>query len=163
QRDGVQRLRWHTQRVDTADELAALLDEVELVIHVCDQPLESGARLVDRLCLLDRLCAERGIPLVQAMAHGQDVWVGPAGRVGGGGRGGVGVEGRGAGDAGRRGAAGGGVPPTTPAGGVAATSPAMATVVANQLVQDLFRYITGVRPPAQRPQMTRIQTDTLRG
>src|SRR5262249_58404612 len=77
QRDGAQRLRWHTRSVDTADELAALLDDAELVIHVCDQPMVSRARL------LDRLCAGRGVPLAQAMAHGEDVWLGTAGRVGG--------------------------------------------------------------------------------
>src|SRR5215470_14327797 len=76
QRDEAQRLRWHAQSVDTADELAALLDEVELVIHVCDQPLGSRARLLDRLSLLERLrllerlCAGRGVPLAQAMTHG---------------------------------------------------------------------------------------------
>jgi hypothetical protein len=144
-RDEAQRLRWHAQSVDTADELAALLDEVELVIHVCDRPLESRARL------LDRLCAERGVPLAQAMAHGQQVWVGPAGRVG--------VDGPGACDGWRRLAALGEAASST----AATTSTAMATVVANLLVQDLFRYTTGVRPPARRPQMTRIQPDTLRG
>jgi hypothetical protein len=153
QRDGAQRLRWHTQSVVTADELAALLDEVELVIHVCDQPLDSRARLLDRLSLVDRLCAERGVPLAQAMAHGQEVWVGLAGRVG--------VDGPGASDGWRRLAALGEAASSTPAGGVATTS--TATVVANQLVQDLFRYTTEVRPPARRPEMIRIQPDTLHG
>jgi YcaO cyclodehydratase, ATP-ad Mg2+-binding len=154
-RDEAQRLRWHAQCVDTAEELATLLDGVELVIHVCDQPPESGARLLDRLGLLDRLCARRGILLAQAMAHGQEVWVGPAGRVG--------VDGPGGWDGWRRLAALGEAAAGTPAGGVAALSTATATVVANQLVQDLFRYTTGVRPPAGRPQMIRIQPDTLRG
>jgi hypothetical protein len=85
------------------------------------------------------------------MAHGQEVWVGSAGLVG--------VDGPGASDGWRRLAALGEAASST----VATTSTATATVVANQLVQDLFRYTTGVRPPARRPQMTRIQPDTLRG
>src|SRR5262249_18344486 len=80
---------------------------------------------------LDRLCAERGIPLVQAMAHGQDVWVGPAGRVG--------VDGPGACDGWRRLAALGGAASSTPAGGGAAASTRLAPGEDKLLRQELCR------------------------
>ena len=149
QRDEGQLLEWHSQRVDTEEEVAVLLDGAELVVHVCDHSV------VARAGLLERLCGQRGVPLVEAIVTGEAVWVGPAGRVG--------VDGPGASDGWRCLVALEGAH-SSPPGEVATTvAGAAATVVAGQLVQDLFRYATEVAAPSPRPRLTRIQPGTLRG
>jgi hypothetical protein len=179
-----QRLDWQAAGAGDIGEVAGALDGAALVVHACDapapvvQPGDDSA--LARARLLDRLCAERGIPLVQALADGAVVWLSPAGRVG--------TDGPGASDGWQRRAAlkglmprsakpGGtdaGTPeagPAEPAADPATADPATAvadpataaTVVANQLVHDLFRYATGVRPPPRWAQLTHIDLDTLAG
>jgi ribosomal protein S12 methylthiotransferase accessory factor YcaO len=162
-RDGAQRLDWHAAALggagDPAAALVRMLDGAELVVHACDAPVVARARL------LDRLCAQRGIPLVQAMADGGEVWLSPAGRVG--------ADSPGASDGWQRRAALAkavkavnsgadvGTPWAGPPTAEAADPATAATVVANQLVHDLFRYATGLRPPPRRPQLTRIDLGTM--
>jgi hypothetical protein len=154
-----QQLDWHTAGLGGAAELAGVLDGAALVVHACESPA------IERARLLDRLCAQRGITLVQAVADGAEVWLSPAGRVG--------TDSPGAADGWQRRAAlgrwmshtaePGGVGVGTPDGGPAAAADpdTAATVVANQLVHDLFRYATGVRPPPPRPRLTCIDLETL--
>jgi putative thiazole-containing bacteriocin maturation protein len=154
-RKDVPSIRWWTGNADTTEELAALLDGVDLVVHVSDRPMVSRARL------LDTLCAGRDLPLVQAMTGDGSVWVGPVGRVG--------ADRPGASDGWHRlvalaGSGGRGPGSIAPAGAASV----MPTVVANQIVQELFRHLTGAHPPeppapSRRGRMTRIEPDTLRG
>lgn len=149
QRDAAQRLDRHTAGSGTADELAALLQAADLVVHVSDRPM------VSRAGLLDQHCADRRTPLVQALVAGHEVWLSPAGRPL--------LDGPGW-TAGwqRRAALDGAYGRALPEGSdeVSLAAPVVA-VVANQLVQDVFRYLTGVRSAPRLPRMARIQLDTL--
>ncbi|MEU4834402.1 hypothetical protein [Streptosporangium sp. NPDC023615] len=69
----------HVSRA-TEEAIAPLLDGVGLVVHAADRPV------VERAELIDRLCAERGIRLVQAVAADGRAWLGPIGAVPDGGR-----------------------------------------------------------------------------
>lgn len=68
ERDGAQRLT-----VRPLADLAEVVGAAGIVLHVSDVPMAERARD------LDRLCRDRGIPLVQAVLSGDEAWIGPVG------------------------------------------------------------------------------------
>lgn len=150
QRDTAQRLERHIAGSGTADELATLLQVADLVVHISNRPMVSRAEL------LDQLCADCHIPLVQAMVAGNEVWLSSACRPH--------VDGPGWTDGWQRRTGLGGAHRRALPEGTADVmlAPPAAAVVANQVVQDMFRYLlTDVRSIPQLPRMARIQLDTL--
>lgn len=138
-----QRCDWTLGGTAWADAAAVLLEDVDAVLHVSDQPMAARAGL------LEALCAQHGIPVAHALTDGDEVWCVPTGRVG--------VD-RPAWAAGWMRRAGFARSRQVPGPRASAD----AAVVANQFVHDLLRFATGVRPPARRPQMTRIDMEDLR-
>jgi YcaO cyclodehydratase, ATP-ad Mg2+-binding len=123
-------------------ELGVLVRSSGLVVHIGDQPVPARAEL------LETLCARARIPLAQAMAVAGEVWLRPAT-----------IDGPGWTAGWRRLTALRGVPEPVPgrdyvgpAGGVAA----------NQIVHDLFRSVTGLRPEHVPASMIRIDLGSMR-
>lgn len=125
-----------------AADLQTRVRSADLVIQVSGDPGDSAADLVARAC------AQAGVPLAQAVFADGHAWLQPACRVGSDGHGWW---------AGRRrllaltGAQTGPGPVTEPA----------ITLIATQLVHDVFRYLTELRAPQHRPRLARMCLDTL--
>ncbi|MGH4023793.1 MAG: YcaO-like family protein, partial [Pseudonocardiaceae bacterium] len=140
-------LRSGVRAVDPATPLPAAdletrVRSADVVIQVAGDPRDGAADLVASAC------AQAGVPLAQAVFADGHAWLQPACRVGSDGHGWP---------AGRRrllaltGAQPGPGPVTEPA----------VTLVAAQLVHDVFRYLTELRAPDRRPRLTRVCLDTL--
>jgi hypothetical protein len=127
--------------VASDEQLADMVGEADLVVHVADRPVPRWARL------LDRLCAQRGVPVCQAVLVGGAAWLsGPV-------RPGLGAPGLS--DGWRRLTA---LSPVEHAG-----SPPSPSVVANRLVHSAFRHATDTATDTAGPELVRIEAETLRG
>ncbi|MEU8147219.1 YcaO-like family protein [Nonomuraea sp. NPDC048901] len=129
--------------------LLPLLDSADLVLHV------SGDAAHERL--LDRLCAERGIPLAQAVVLDAEVWLGPED---------LGTRSAANWTAGRRRVAARPAPrppiaATEPGAAAGAVDETRAAAIAAALVQMAFRTATGLLDD-RRARLTRIDLSTLR-
>jgi hypothetical protein len=127
--------------VASDEQLADMVGEADLVVHVADRPVPRRAGL------LDRLCAQRGVPVCQAVLVGGAAWLSGPVRPG--------LDAPGLSDGWRRLTAlspveHGGSPPSPP-------------VVANRLVHSAFRYATDTATPGPaRPELIHIEAETLR-
>jgi hypothetical protein len=154
-RSGVRRVR--AAGAD-AEGLPGLVATAGLVVHVCAEPAQPE-------CLrIEAECAERGIPLAQAGLDTDAIWIvetGVPGPVDGSRTAGLASvwlrrDAMGAPAAGNRPA---GSPEATDLTPAAGPPPAAATVAANLLVHDAFRYTTGTGRGAGASTLTRVSLD----
>jgi hypothetical protein len=133
--------------VASDEQLADMVGEADLVVHVADRPVPRRARL------FDRLCAQRGVPVCQAVIVGGAAWLSGPVRPG--------LDAHGFSDGWRR------LTALSPVGH--GGSPPSPVVVANRLVHSAFRYTTDTAtntatagPELVRPELVRIEAETLR-
>jgi hypothetical protein len=169
QRDPRQRIT--RTRADPADEarLPELVAGAGIVVYASDQADFDQARA------LDRVCSRAGVPFVSAILASDHAWLGPFGPAAGGWPGWMSgwrrllaLEG---GDAGRSRLGGTGPPGPSPAEdsrdgpGQARGDPrarAAPTVVANQLIREVVRRLSGTTTSAGPARMLRVDLRSLR-
>jgi YcaO cyclodehydratase, ATP-ad Mg2+-binding len=147
--------------VDLADEvqLSDVVDGAGIAVYASDRAVVDTARR------LDRVCGRAGIPFVSAILAGEEAWLGPFGPVTGQWPGWMGawrrlraLAGTDAGPLRRAGTGQDG--PAVPHGHrLAGAAP---TVVANQLIREVVRLLSGTVEQAGQPRMTRIDLQSLR-
>ena len=134
--------------VDLADQsqLSAAVDGAGIVLHLCDRAAIDEARL------LDRACARLGIGFVSAMFIGDEAWFGPFGSMPG-----IRPDWT---SAWRRLAAldGAREEPGSAPGGREGPVP---TTVANQLIRQVVRLLSGTAEPTAQAEMTRVDLPSL--
>lgn len=149
QRDPDQRIT--RTEADLADEeqLCDVVAGAGVVVHVSDRAAADQARR------LDRACGRAGIPFASAMLAGDDAWLGPFWPVSG--------QVPGWASAWRRLLAmdGSGAWRPLPAGQGDLWPAAALTVVANQLIREVERLLSGTAEPAGQARMTRIDLRSL--
>jgi hypothetical protein len=126
---------------DTADGLARLVPEADVVLHAGDRPAP------DRALRLSQRCAEQGKPLIQATVAGDEAWIGPV------------CGGAVAWESAWRRLCDRGVDDGRAASRYLA-GPAVA-LVANQVAVTAFRLVTGAEERPPTPVMRRVDLSTL--
>jgi hypothetical protein len=120
--------------------LRAAVNAGDVVVHLSDAPMH------ERAVLLDRLCQQAGKTLLQAVVHGDRIWVGPV------------QEGTAAGweSISRRIDGLGEV-----VGGVDQVTASAAEIAGNRVAGMCFRHLTGILRVTEHPQVCEIEDSTL--
>lgn len=146
------------------DRMSDLVTGARAVVYASDRAD------VDHVHALDRLCSQVGVPFVAAILADGHAWLGPFGPEPGGPDSGgwpawmsawrrlLALEGDGvAGDSGRAGHSVGTAAPGDPRAGAGAAR----TVVANQLIREVMRQLSGTATPGGPTRMVRVDVRTL--
>lgn len=159
QRDPSQRTTRTTTDLAAGDRLADLVTDASIVVYACDRTMHDRTG-PDWARALDQACSRVGVPFVSAFLAGDHAWLGPFGpTIGGGlkwtsawhrlcaldGAVGSGASGNGA---------------HAPHGD--RRTDAAATVVANQLIREVVRLLSGTALPTGPTRMTRVDLRSLR-